>query len=218
MATSRFQNLDADKQEQILDAAADEFAAKGFDGASINQIIANAGISKGSMYYYFEDKADLYDTVMRHATEQLLAMAGGFDIADIGADNFWAYLKNYAERSMVELKRNERYIQLARGFYGTLKPDDPDSPGADMMDWANQVTIELLEHGQHLGVVRDDLPRGLLVQISMAVGTVIDQWTLEHFDELSEDEFSRLLDQEIDLMRRLWSPKQRLANVEVCDE
>ncbi len=210
MATSRFQNLDPDKQEQILEAAVEEFAEKGFEGASINRIIELAGISKGSMYYYFEDKADLYDTALRDATERLLAMAGGFDIDQIQSDTFWEYLKGYTERSVVELKRNQKYIQLARGFYSTLRPDDPDSPGGEMMDWARQVTEQLIARGQEVGVVRTDLPRLFLVQISMAMGTVIDQWTLEHFDDFDEDQFAELMDKEIDLLRRLWSPADKL--------
>ena len=41
-------------------AALDEFAAHGFHDASLNRVIDAAGISKGSMYYYFDGKEDLY--------------------------------------------------------------------------------------------------------------------------------------------------------------
>ena len=57
MPRPRFNKLTAEKRESILEAAAKEFATHGFEGASLNQILSNAGISKGAAYYYFDDKA-----------------------------------------------------------------------------------------------------------------------------------------------------------------
>ncbi|SFG34799.1 TetR/AcrR family transcriptional regulator [Oribacterium sp. WCC10] len=59
MATKRFEKLSEEKKKRILDAAKEEFARVSFEEASINQIIKNAGISRGSFYTYFEDKNDL---------------------------------------------------------------------------------------------------------------------------------------------------------------
>ncbi len=56
---SRFYNLTDEKQKKILESAVSEFTQRGFDGASLNQIISTAGLSKGSFYYYFENKIDL---------------------------------------------------------------------------------------------------------------------------------------------------------------
>lgn len=47
-------------QCRIINTALDEFADKDFETTSLNSIIAEAGISKGSMYYYFANKEDLY--------------------------------------------------------------------------------------------------------------------------------------------------------------
>ena len=48
---SRFYNLTDEKQKKILESAVSEFTQRGFDGASLNQIISTAGLSKGSFYY-----------------------------------------------------------------------------------------------------------------------------------------------------------------------
>ncbi|MGH7620186.1 MAG: TetR family transcriptional regulator, partial [Gemmatimonadaceae bacterium] len=53
MVNDRFDNLDPDKQQRLFEAAADEFADHGFESASLNRIIERAGMSKGSLYYYF---------------------------------------------------------------------------------------------------------------------------------------------------------------------
>ena len=75
----RFETLEPARRSAILDAAAEEFAARGFEAASYNRIIERAGTSKGAMYYYFEDKADLFTTVVAEAAEQALGHA-----ADLG--------------------------------------------------------------------------------------------------------------------------------------
>lgn len=57
---SKFLNLQKEKQERILDAAIKEFAQKGFEKASTNEIIKEAGISKGLLFHYFNNKKNLY--------------------------------------------------------------------------------------------------------------------------------------------------------------
>jgi len=57
---SKFLNLQPEKQERILDAAMKEFAQKGFENASTNEIIKEAGISKGLLFHYFSNKKNLY--------------------------------------------------------------------------------------------------------------------------------------------------------------
>lgn len=60
MPKQTFLNLPEEKRNVIVNAAIDEFAEYGFEGASINRIVANSGISKGSFYQYFEDKRDVF--------------------------------------------------------------------------------------------------------------------------------------------------------------
>lgn len=50
---------------QILEAAAHEFARVPYSAVSINQIIKEAEISRGSFYTYFEDKDDLMRYMLR---------------------------------------------------------------------------------------------------------------------------------------------------------
>ena len=50
MPSSTFLNLPAEKQEKLLKAATREFSHRPFNEASINQIIKEAGIPRGSFY------------------------------------------------------------------------------------------------------------------------------------------------------------------------
>lgn len=60
MPKQTFFNLPQEKRDTIIEAAVNEFAEYGFESASINRIVANSGISKGSFYQYFEDKLDVF--------------------------------------------------------------------------------------------------------------------------------------------------------------
>lgn len=59
MPTQRFMNLREEKKKAIVQAAVKEFARVPYAQTSINQIVKDAGISRGSFYTYFEDKDDL---------------------------------------------------------------------------------------------------------------------------------------------------------------
>ena len=63
MPSDRFNRLDNNKHQRIMDAAIDEFLKSGYNEASINQIIKEAEISRGSFYTYFADKHELFDHI-----------------------------------------------------------------------------------------------------------------------------------------------------------
>lgn len=58
--TEIFNNLEESKQRRILNAALKEFAENGYEQASTNRIVKNAGIGKGMLFYYFNNKNELF--------------------------------------------------------------------------------------------------------------------------------------------------------------
>ncbi len=67
MPKSTFYNIDQEKRERIIEVIIDEFSENTYEAASINQIVKNADIAKGSFYQYFEDKLDIYKLAMEIA-------------------------------------------------------------------------------------------------------------------------------------------------------
>lgn len=61
MPSQTFMNLDSDKKKKLIDAAMMEFSNHEYPDVSINQIIMNAGIPRGSFYMYFKDKDELFE-------------------------------------------------------------------------------------------------------------------------------------------------------------
>lgn len=71
MPTDRFYRLPEEKKQIIREAAIKEFARVPFEKASINQIIQNADISRGSFYTYFADKHDVVGFIFEDIQEQM---------------------------------------------------------------------------------------------------------------------------------------------------
>ncbi|WBW95639.1 TetR/AcrR family transcriptional regulator [Oceanirhabdus sp. W0125-5] len=56
-----FKNMDPEKRDRIINSALEEFSTNRFEKASTNNIVKNAGISKGLLYHYFSSKRILYE-------------------------------------------------------------------------------------------------------------------------------------------------------------
>ena len=61
---------DSAKRQQIIEGARTVFLAQGFDAASMNDIARTAGVSKGTLYVYFENKEQLFQAICSHECEQ----------------------------------------------------------------------------------------------------------------------------------------------------
>src|SRR5687767_10497637 len=69
-----FANLPAAKRQAIIAIAIDEFAAHPYAVASVSRIVERAGIAKGSLYQYFENKQDLFLFLLDYAAQRQLQL------------------------------------------------------------------------------------------------------------------------------------------------
>lgn len=74
----------AEREEQIVDVAVAEFAARGYAGASMVDIAALAGISKPLIYQYFGSKDGLFLTCLNHVGDGLLTR---LETAELSVDD-----------------------------------------------------------------------------------------------------------------------------------
>ena len=201
MAKNRFDNLEAEKQEAILRAAGEEFTQKGFAGASINQIIKASGMSKGSVYYYFEDKADLFATTLEHSIQRFLDEIGWFSLEVLGPDEFWDALLELTRRSVAWARREEWWVRLALAFHKLEMEPGTEAATGRLMEFGRDWWKSILERGQALDLIRTDLPIDLLVAIVMAADRGGDQWIIDHWESLGEEEILKIADARVDLLR-----------------
>lgn len=94
MSTERFFRLPREKQNAVKQAAFREFAAQPLELVSINRIVKDADISRGSFYTYFEDKWDLlnyllesYQRTIEREAQKSLKETGG-DVCEMFQDIF----------------------------------------------------------------------------------------------------------------------------------
>lgn len=66
-----FENLDEAKKQKIVNAGFQVFSEHGYAKASVDEIVKEADISKGSLFYYFESKKNFYLYLYHYCAEQM---------------------------------------------------------------------------------------------------------------------------------------------------
>ncbi|MBX8812925.1 TetR/AcrR family transcriptional regulator [Ochrobactrum sp. MR34] len=70
---------DPAKRQKILDGAQNVFLRMGFDAASMNDITREAGVSKSTIYVYFESKDELFETLCEQHRSVLFSQIGAIN-------------------------------------------------------------------------------------------------------------------------------------------
>lgn len=204
MPTRRFDTLEPERKAALLDAAAAEFAAHGFEAASFSRIIERAGTSKGAIYYYFEDKADLYATVVRDAVLRFVAYCGPPEaVTDV--PSFWESIRRLSGASIRYYRKDPHIAGLIR----SLGRDGLSvAPVAEIRAMTGAWFTALVTSGQAVGAVRTDLPLALMLGIGVGVSDGFDLWLADHAEHLSDPEIDALALQITDLYRRMATPEE----------
>ena len=63
---ARWTRRPAERPGELLDAALRVFAARGYRNASLEEVAAAAGVTKGAVYHYFKNKEDLLASALEH--------------------------------------------------------------------------------------------------------------------------------------------------------
>ena len=205
MPRPRFEKLPEDKKNAILEAARAEFSENGYADASQNRIIEAAGISKGALYYYFDDKNDLFVTVLKH---QFLGLAEAVRIEHAkSAEDFWSQVATSLVRVYELVATTPESMALARAAIRCFARHEVPPGLQAILEDTQRVVEEVVTEGQRVAAVRTDLPTGLLASILMKIGEGSDLWFAEHMDELSPQELVDLNTKTFDLFRRVAQPE-----------
>lgn len=110
----KFEKLEPAKQQKILEAALKEFAENGFEKASTNQIVKEAGIGKGMLFYYFKNKKEMFDYLVEYSLTIIVEQY--FNLVDTREPDFFERLKKMSE---IKLKAQTENVQVFN-FIGTV--------------------------------------------------------------------------------------------------
>jgi len=102
---------DPRKREQILDGARKLFLAEGFDAASMGDIARAAGVSKGTLYVYFDSKEILFAELVR---EEKIRQANAIFVLDPGDHDVVGVLTRLG-RAFVGFIVQPKSVKASRG-------------------------------------------------------------------------------------------------------
>ena len=149
----------AERRQQILATARDLFARRGYHQTTIDDIVDEAGVARGTYYLYYEDKravfSDLIDRFSQRLTMAIERIVTGDPARPVDEQvrtNIRAIVGVcLAERAMTKILFTD-----AAGIDAAF-----DRKLATFYDAVVQLLTESLRDGQTLGIVRDGEPRVL---------------------------------------------------------
>ncbi len=212
MPRPRFEKLNEEKKRAILDAAAAEFSTNGFQAASFNRIIEKAGLSKGAMYYYFDDKEDLFLTVVKKLQDSIMEQLGELGPCD-DPESYWQEIRILFARGARIKQEDPTIIHMGMALVKSAAAGEThltfDRLFANVHGWLEAVVVT----GQRVGAVRKDVPASLLVSQLWAVSGAMDVWAIQNLsdDLIHQIDFDKATDFTIDLYRRLMEPGEEIG-------
>ena len=141
-----------ERRQQILNVARDVFAKRGYHTAKIEDIVAAAGVARGTFYLYFEDKRAIFEEIVDRTIARL-----GMSIVRVDVD---------ANRSVADQVRDQirRIMRILLEDRATTKILLSDALGVDpafdrkLLSFYDEMSTQLessLKDGQALGIVRE---------------------------------------------------------------
>lgn len=117
---AKFKNLTIEKQERIINAAMKEFVESGYNRASTNQIVDIAGISKGSLFNYFNNKRDLYLSLLEHAKTVIYQIYQQIDFKETD------FFKRIEQVGWIKLNLQKKYPKVFDFLKSAAQEDAED--------------------------------------------------------------------------------------------
>lgn len=187
MPKDTFINLPIEKQEKVMRSAINEFIKNGFEKANVGDIAKNAGVAKGSIYQYFENKKELFlysvkwslDLFMNKFGKDLTIQNKEMDIFDF----FYHTSKN----SMIQI-REEREISIfiQDVFLGKYN-DLTDESLSYLTKFSDEYILNIIRIGKENGSVRKDIDDHILNLFIVGVSFKIKEYLMNKARSQGED-------------------------------
>ncbi len=150
MPRDTFNRISEEKRERVLRQAAWLFAEKGFAQADMAALASRAGVSKGSLYDYFDNKEALYLHVCRDGLQRSRKAVYG----EINPEwDLYRQVKHIFRRGAAFAQSHPEYVALYLNF-----------ASAGMGHFAEQLSLEVERYtASHLKkLIRDGIDKGLI--------------------------------------------------------
>lgn len=115
-----FEELPAQRRQQILSACISEFAVRGYRGASTDRMAKAAGVSKGLLFYHFKNKKNLYLYIVDYAARTMVEKMAKMRKPDTG-DFFDRIIETGTLKLRLGWEEPELYQVLFESYVNTPK-------------------------------------------------------------------------------------------------
>lgn len=193
------------RESEILEAAFEEFAARGYAATRLEDVARRAGVAKGLPNFYFETKEALFKTVLRRLVlPDWTAIEAQFEPSDRASlDLLHGLIAGVYER-MVENSRARQLLRLLIAE-GPRFPELTEFYHAELIERAVGLLRRLLTRGVERGEIRagaiNDYPQAIMAPALMAV-----LWQLLFADRHPLD-LARFFEAHLDLVLNGLTPR-----------
>ena len=165
-----------DIREKIIDTSWELFHEKGFGETTINDIIHEAGISKGTFYYYFRSKDNLLDTLSEILDREYERLSKN-EPEGMNAFDKLMWL-NYEAHEFI--KKNIDY-RLMSYLYSAQIVKDTGSSLLDRNRFYFNYLERIMEEGSRKGELTDSMSVGEMVKFfSIGERALITEWCMNN--------------------------------------
>jgi len=175
MPKNTFLNLNEEKKNRIFEAAVQEFSTRRFSDASINQIVKNAGIPKGSFYQYFADKEDIYLYMMEKVSKDMHEALGNQEVFDPNA-SFFETVMQRAEGTLKVGKIRPEYTKI-----GALTVIDNSDFIQQLLKASGQKHTKIIERDKQRGLIKPEIDSEVVIK--MIDIFIFNEYLYSGFDE-----------------------------------
>jgi AcrR family transcriptional regulator len=154
----------AKKRAAILSAALDEFSARGFAAARLDDVARRAGVAKGTIYLYFRDKETLFQELVRAELSPVVAALEAAPVADLP-------LRVVAER-LVTIFAREIFTTHRKDVIRLVLTEGPRFPAIAEFYYHEVVEriMAVIRGLAKSAVARGELPNDALVRFPQLLG------------------------------------------------
>lgn len=187
MPKETFFNLSEEKQENVMRTAIREFSEYGFEKGNIGNIAKNAGVAKGSMYQYFENKHELFIYAVKWATETLLNKYQKQLLPESKEINIFDYLYETSKATMKQMMDERDLVIFVQDVFLGKHKGVMDESVEYMVNLSEKYTLQLIRHGKENGYIRTDIDDKYLCIFITAVSLKFKEHMMSSARALGED-------------------------------
>lgn len=165
MPTESFYKLDSVKRKKIVDAMKKEFSRVPFHEASVNRIVEDAGISKGSFWVYFKSKEEAIEYLIESHLEKERKKSKEIFLKNKG-DLFQSYIEIFDYLSQCKVNQMEK--DLMANVFKNLIANEEKSLQNEPGDYLIKETKNIV-NSNHLEIIDEDDLIGLMKMLNYAM-------------------------------------------------